>query len=1426
MKKLFFMSFALILLAMHVRAQKYFDVYQNGEVKSSIASSSLDSIGLTGVTSQDRKVNFYRDGNVMYSYLVSSVDSIKIFRTDEEQLVYMGLLGFNQELYEKSIDVLSTSTAGQYTSFVNNLQYKDGTILYYAVDHALDMLTSKNFETPLTSVNLVTFTDGLDQGSLMLNSNYSTDEDYLDALSDKIQATVVKGLPLTAYSIGLRGSDVSNYTLFQNNLNKLASSSDKVFEASSMSAVRTSLQEISDKIISISNKQNISLKIPGQSTGTVICFTFDGNTPENSSLYIEGTFDLANRSLIDVTYHGITATSGNYIQGTQNGIFVTFAFTGLQREDGNGLIPLNYTREYYIPVGTSEWLQNSEFSPSNNIQTTVTHSGAAIMLVLDCSSSLGSLFSTMKNYANDFINRVAGNASSFTVDAPTNVTAVIPDDNFIVRLSWNDVKHAESYDVYRSNSSSYGFTKVASEITATTWDDTIPLSGNNYYCVYACGHGITSPASTIAYTNYSLEAPRNATATVQDDNYTINVSWDSVKHAESYVVYRSNKSTSGFTMVAEGISATSWNDATPLVGNNYYRVYAVGHGLTSTASNTTSSIYYALDAPQNVTASIHEDDFTILVSWSAVSHAEGYDVYRSGSSSGNFVKVASGITATTWNDVIPLEGNNYYRVYAVGHGLTSSASTTVNVNYALEAPQNVKATIKEDDFTIIVSWDAVSYAESYDVYRSGNISGSFIKVASGITTAFWNDVTPLSGNNYYRVYAVGHGLTSPASNTTPVVNYCLAAPTNVTASIPEDQFVIRVSWNSVQYAEKYDVYRSSNLSGEFDKVAEGITSTTWDDVTPLLGNNYYFICAVANNQSSSASDTTPVVNYELDAPTNITAIYDENTGTITVSWNPVVHAESYDVYRNGTLLTENIATTSYIDSSQCVGYIIYHVKAKNHGVVSEASCSTFPIFIRSDDAVKVTVNGIDIYMAKVSGGTFQMGATEEQGSDASDYSSYELPVHQVTLSDYYIGETEVTQELWQAVMGSNPSYFKTSNQLPVEQVSWDDCQSFINELNNLTGMQFRLPTEAEWEFAARGGNASLGYKYSGSDEVDIVAWYNDNSGSHTHEVGAKAPNELGIYDMSGNVMEWCQDWYGRYDNSAQTDPTGPSSGSKRVFRGGSWHHNAGSSRVSYRLCSNVNSRYYLGFRLVLAQEGNVEENVEENAFFVNGVEFNMVKVDGGTFQMGATSEQGSDAYSNELPVHQVTLSDYYIGKMEVTQELWQTVMGSNPSYYSVSSQLPVDRVSWDDCQTFISNLNQLTGKQFRLPTEAEWEFAARGGNASKGYKYSGGNDIGQVAWYSRNSGSTTHEVGMKTPNELGIYDMSGNVMEWCQDWYGDYNSSAQTNPTGPYSGSSCVIRGGGLNHNDRSCRVSFRDINSPSSTFYYMGLRLALSASQ
>ena len=224
---------------------------------------------------------------------------------------------------------------------------------------------------------------------------------------------------------------------------------------------------------------------------------------------------------------------------------------------------------------------------------------------------------------------------------------------------------------------------------------------------------------------------------------------------------------------------------------------------------------------------------------------------------------------------------------------------------------------------------------------------------------------------------------------------------------------------------------------------------------------------------------------------------------------------------------------------------------------------------------------------------------------------------------------------------------------------------------------------------------------------------------------------------------------------------------------------------------------------------------------VNGVSFEMVYVEGGSFDMGATTEQGSEADTDEKPVHSVTLSDYYIGSCEVTQELWEAVMGSNPSCFK-GSQNPVERVSWNDCQNFIKKLNSLTGMTFRLPTEAEWEYAARGGNKSLHYKYSGSGNIGNVAWYGENSRSKTHAVGTKTANELGIYDMSGNVYEWCSDWYGGYSAGAQTNPQGPSSGSFRVLRGGGWSGNAWLCRVSNRFNIDPSSSRSNDGLRLVL----
>jgi formylglycine-generating enzyme len=221
--------------------------------------------------------------------------------------------------------------------------------------------------------------------------------------------------------------------------------------------------------------------------------------------------------------------------------------------------------------------------------------------------------------------------------------------------------------------------------------------------------------------------------------------------------------------------------------------------------------------------------------------------------------------------------------------------------------------------------------------------------------------------------------------------------------------------------------------------------------------------------------------------------------------------------------------------------------------------------------------------------------------------------------------------------------------------------------------------------------------------------------------------------------------------------------------------------------------------------------------------------------MGCTSEQ-SNCDSDEKPTRRVTISDFYIGKYEVTQKQWRAVMGtstdfgsaqsaslSDPSNFKGCDDCPVERVSWNDIQEFIKTLNQKTGKKYRLPTEAEWEFAARGGSAGSPTRYSGSNNIDEVAWYDKNSGSKTNPVGRKKANELGLFDMSGNVWEWCSDWYGSYSSGSQTNPQGPSSGSGRVLRGGGWFSYAQYCRVSIRSYGAPGYRGNYRGFRLALA---
>ncbi|MDO4190866.1 MAG: formylglycine-generating enzyme family protein [Bacteroidales bacterium] len=234
---------------------------------------------------------------------------------------------------------------------------------------------------------------------------------------------------------------------------------------------------------------------------------------------------------------------------------------------------------------------------------------------------------------------------------------------------------------------------------------------------------------------------------------------------------------------------------------------------------------------------------------------------------------------------------------------------------------------------------------------------------------------------------------------------------------------------------------------------------------------------------------------------------------------------------------------------------------------------------------------------------------------------------------------------------------------------------------------------------------------------------------------------------------------------------------------------------------------------------------QDVTFQVGKISFKMIHIVGGTFKMGATSEQVSEAEPNEFPVHRVTLSDFYLGETEVTQELWEAVMGKNPSFFVGNSKRPVENVSWIDCQTFLRRLNDLLHKNgqlnnnqtFTLPTEAQWEYAARGGNKSKHLKYAGSNSIGSVAWFYYSKG-VTHSVGLKMANELGLYDMSGNVFEWCADWYTPWELADNE----MVADTARVLRGGSWSSPSKKCRISNRFCQQPDTRAGNFGLRLAL----
>ena len=469
-----------------------------------------------------------------------------------------------------------------------------------------------------------------------------------------------------------------------------------------------------------------------------------------------------------------------------------------------------------------------------------------------------------------------------------------------------------------------------------------------------------------------------------------------------------------------------------------------------------------------------------------------------------------------------------------------------------------------------------------------------------------------------------------------------------------------------------------------------------------------------------------------------------------------------------------------------------------------ASCARGPVtgstadltpYLGEDGLYTFTVKGESFQLVAVPAGTFSMGETLDQGR-------YRTPsIHQVILDGYAIGTAEVSQALWKAVMGNNPSP-KNVPTAPVSGVSWNDAQKFLKKLSKATGVPFRLPTEAEWEYAARRREG-----------------------------------------MTGGAWEWCSDlWTDDPGTLLTINPQGPAEGQEYALRGGSAleKNNKPITRkpmapttkagdVGLRVAVSLDEPYPLDLFNVLVANKVPREHFEDadlksETFTVNGVKFDMLPVSGGTFAMGGTNLIGQIAREDELPVHEVTLDHFKIGKQEVTQALWEAVMGEVP-YGNQGPDYPVGNVSWYDAQAFIRQLNALTGRKFRLPTEAEWEYAARGGKKSRGYAYAGSPFPQGVAQYGYED-MRTRPVARYSPNELGLYDMSGNAWEWVQDRPGKYKEEAQVNPTGPdfipEKAELRIMRGGSVATTPDKCRVTNRNEFDPSRFRTTIGFRLVL----
>jgi len=327
--------------------------------------------------------------------------------------MYIGIIGFNKDLNEKELSLIDANNKYEFTSFVSSLSSDNGTVLYHAVNAGLDNLAKANLPNDVINVSIITFTDGLDLGSYALNHDYDSGDEYLAAIKSRISSDKIKDLNINAYAIGVKGDDVHDNAKFYENISNLSSSSENAMNVDNMNQVTTKFQEIAESLTSTNSTQTLELKLPVPEPNTTIRFTFDNVSDANqSNVYIEGVYsNTSGTQLTEINYHGLKSESGTTVTGTLDGVELSLTFSNLLTTSDQSVS--TYNLKQWSKTSTGAWQVNSEFNPSDNTSTKLVRNGTAVvMLVLDCSSSLGSDFSSMKSAASNFIDVLVSGTSS------------------------------------------------------------------------------------------------------------------------------------------------------------------------------------------------------------------------------------------------------------------------------------------------------------------------------------------------------------------------------------------------------------------------------------------------------------------------------------------------------------------------------------------------------------------------------------------------------------------------------------------------------------------------------------------------------------------------------------------------------------------------------------------------------------------------------------------------------------------------------------------------------------------------------------------------------------------------------------------------------------------------------------------------------